>query len=243
MKTISIPEGLLKRLYSGDPSNHYVKFFGEEVPLTAWCQDIDPDILNQSSFVEITEICKDHFSLPLVVVENSADGTRSNAYTVYGEIRSTLHRILDQWYLKVIEFDALPVRTAEQLQSAIPVIDKYHIVNILQYKDFLVIIIPANVEPNSDEATLRVNRFIEDLADDLPMLSYRENIYHLCINSSGNPVYGKKMVGVDLNDGFGCKYYILNLAIFYSVKKPYSEKDLKELKAICQTIMKGDNIS
>lgn len=233
MKTISIPEGLLKRLYSGDPSNHYVKFFGEEVPLTAWCQDIDPDILNQSSFVEITEICREHFSLPLAVVENSADGTRSNGYTVYGEIRSTLHRILDQWYLKVIEFDALPVRTAEQLQSSVPVIDKYHIVDILQYKDLLAIVLPANIEPtSSEEANRHKEEFSKELMSDLPMISYHGNVYHLCMNGAGMPTYVTKMVTADLNDGCGCQYYVMSRFVFYSMKKPHSEKTLNELTAI-----------
>lgn len=233
MKTISIPEGLLTRLYPGDCSKQYVKFFGEEVPLTSWCQDIDPDTLNQSSFMEITEICKDYFSLPLLVVENSADGTRSNGYEVYGEIKSTLHRILDRWYLKTIEFNALPVRTAEQLQASIPVIEKYHIVDILQYKDLLVIVLPANIEPaSSEDADRHKEEFSKELMEDLPMLSYRGSVYHLCMNGAGMPVYVSKMVTTDLNDGCGCQYYAMSRFVFYSTKKPHSERTLNELTAI-----------
>lgn len=233
MKTISIPEGLLTKLYPADASDHYVRFFGEEIPLTTWCQDIDPDVLNRSSFMDITEICKDYFSLPLTVVENSADGTRSSGYNVYGEIKSTLHRILDRWYLKSIEFAANPVRTAEQLQSAIPVIDKYHIVDIMQYKDLLSIVLPAIIEPSaSEESNLHKEEFSNDLLKDLPMISYRGNVYYLCVNGAGAPIYVTKMVTADLSDGCGCQYYAMNWFVFYSTKRPHSEKTLNELTAI-----------
>ena len=46
------------------------------------------------------------------------------------------------------------------------------------------------------------------------------------------PVYVSKMVTADLNDGCGCQYYVMSRFVFYSTKKPHSEKTLNELTAI-----------